>query len=136
MNMIGFLSGVLLGAASSSNNATHYAVRFIPWQESIPIVCFAVFGCIFMIYLIMSLSQYLLLKEELSDGISGDIFIPFYLKIKMQVKDIQKTKIKNRIEYLSKRYILLSPSYVAQKILRKKINAKIQTLNNELQELI
>ena len=115
--MIGFLSGLVLGSASSNNSASNYIITFRPWQEVLPLWCFA-FGIAFLfLYLIMIFATYKRYKEYLEKN---------YLNMKKE--EIEQFNINFQIQYLTAKTTFLSSSYIAKKILKNKNNTKVKEL--------
>ena len=122
--MIGFLSGLVLGSASSNNSASNYIITFRPWQEVLPFCCFAFGSAFLFLYLIMIFATYKRYKEYLEKN---------YLNMKKE--EIEQFNINFQIQYLTAKTTFLSSSYIVKKILKNKINTKVKELKL-LQELI
>lgn len=117
----------MLGASNSNHHASNYTVILRPWQEVLPMFLLSVASSIFSIYLILVYGAYVHYKKYLqeSDFIATTSFVEY---TRFTAEEIKKRKLKFKIMYLSQKEVFLTPSYLAKKILKKKINVKIQEL--------
>lgn len=117
--MVSFLGGALLVAASN------FIMFLRPVKEVLPELLFFILLSFFLIYLIMIFAVYETFKEYLDgyDFYRGSSVGPSFSEyMYFTPEEIKERKIKSQVSYITQKETFLSPSYVAKKILTKKIN--------------